>query len=285
MGELRNKMARDLAIRNLAVKTQKEYLRCCAGFVRYHMRSPKELGPNAIKEYLAHLLLKGAGPETLKMNVAGLKFLYGVTLDRPRVAESIPWPKVPHKKPDILSGSELLKVLAGMTSLVPGMVVMTAYGAGLRISEACRLCVEDIDGKRKLIHVRLGKGNKDRYVMLADRLLESLRSYWVQVKPEGKWLFPGRRKGTHLSASAVRKALDEAVRSAKLKKRVTPHTLRHSFATHLLETGTDVRVIQAVLGHASLRTTARYTHVSARHIASVKSPLDLLGTKRGVVLG
>jgi site-specific recombinase XerD len=285
MGELRDKMARDLAIRNLAVKTQKEYLRCCSSFVRYHMRSPRELGANAIKEYLEHLLLKGAGPETLKMNVAGLKFLYGVTLDRPRVAESIPWPKVPHKKPDILSGSELLKVLEGVTSLVPGVVLMTAYGAGLRISEACRLCVEDIDGKRKLIHVRLGKGNKDRYVMLAERLLGALRSYWVQVRPEGKWLFPGRKKGAHLSASAVRKALDEAVRAAKLKKRVTPHTLRHSFATHLLETGTDVRVIQAVLGHASIRTTARYAHVSARHVASVKSPLDLLGTKRGVVLG
>jgi integrase/recombinase XerD len=285
MGELYDRMARDLKLRNLAGPTQKEYLRCCCGFVRYHMKSPTELGETAIKEYLAHLQFRGAGPETLKMNVAGLKFLYGVTLDRSKVAERLPWPKVPHRKPDILSGSEVEQVLAALTSLVPAMVLMTAYGAGLRISEACRLRVEDIDGKRGLIHVRLGKGQKDRYVMLGGRLLEALRTYWVKERPQSGWLFPGRKQGTHLHSSAANWALKEAVKTAKLRKRVTAHSLRHAFATHLLELGTDIRVIQVLMGHASIGTTARYAQVSKRHITSVKSPLDVLGTRRAAALG
>ena len=284
MGELYQRMALDLKLKNLAPKTGRQYLATCSNFVRYHMKSPLELGETAIKEYLGHLQLRGAGPEVLKMNVAGVKFLYGVTLDRPKVAERIPWPKVPHKKPDILSGTEVAKLLKAAPSLVPAMALTTAYGAGLRVSEVCRLRVEDIDGKRKLVHVRLGKGGKDRYVMLADRLLEGLRQYWQKVKPEG-WLFPGRKKGTHLHPSTVRWALGEAVKATKLKKRVTPHVLRHSFATHLLEAGNDIRLIQVLLGHASIRTTARYTQVSARHVATVKSPLDLLGTKKGAALG
>lgn len=284
MGELYQRMERDLKLKNHAETTRKEYLRCCSGFARYHMKSPSELGETAIKEYLAHVQLRGSGPETLKMNVAALKFLYGVTLDRPKVAERLPWPKVPHKKPDILSGSEVEKLLAAVHSPVPGMALVTAYGAGLRISEACRLRVEDIDSARGLIHVRLGKGNKDRYVMLAERLLLGLRAYYARVRPADGWLFPGRKKGQPLSPSAVRARLNEAVAALKLKKRVTAHTLRHSFATHLLEMGTDIREIQVLLGHASIRTTARYTQVSKKHIGRVKSPLDLLGTKAGAVL-
>jgi integrase/recombinase XerD len=285
MGALYDRMARDLKLKNYAQTTQTEYLRCCCGFVRYHMKSPTELGESEIKEYLAHLLMKGVGPETLKMNVAGLKFLYGVTLGRPEVAERLPWPKVPQKKPDILSGTEVERVLGAVRSLVPAVALTAAYGAGLRLSEVCRLRVEDIDGKRRLIHVRLGKGQKDRYVVLPERLLELLRTYWVKVKPAHGWLFPGRNEKQHLSPSAVRKALKEAVQRLKLKKKVTPHVLRHSFATHLLETGNDIRLIQVLLGHASIRTTARYTHVSATHIGRATSPLDVLGTPRGDVLG
>lgn len=285
MGELYNKMARDLALRNLAATTQKEYLRCCTHFVGYHMTSPREMGETAIKQYLEHLQIKGAGPETLKMNVAALKFLYGVTLDRPKVAERLPWPKVPHKKPDILSGTETEKLLAAVKSLVPAMALTTAYGAGLRNSEVCRLRVEDIDSKRGLIHVRLGKGRKDRYVMLSERLLVMLREYWKRARPTGGWLFPGRGKGTHLHPTAVNWALKQAVKTVKLKKRVTAHSLRHAFATHLHEMGNDVRFIQVVLGHASIRTTARYTQVSNKHIAQVKSPLDVLGTKKAAALG
>jgi integrase/recombinase XerD len=278
MGELYQTMERDLKLKNLAAKTRKEYLRCCSGFVRYHMKSPRELGESAIKEYLFHLQLKGAGPETLKMHVAGLKFLYGVTLNRPKVADRLPWPKVPHKKPDILSLDEVERLLqtAMSASVVPAIVSMAAYGAGLRISEACGLRPGDIDSQRMLIHVRLGKGRKDRYVMLSQRLLTVLRGYWKRAQPKGGWLFPGRKPQKPLTPNAVLKGLREAAARAKLRKRVTPHLLRHSFATHLLEDGTDIRVIQALLGHSSIRTTARYTHVSRRHIGTVKSPLDKL---------
>ena len=285
MGELYDRMARDLKLKNLAIGTQTQYLTCCKRFAAYHMRSPRELGLDEVKEFLGHLMAGNGSVERLKMHVAGLKFLYGVTLERPEVADRLPWPKVPHKKPDILSGTEVEKVLSALTSLVPAMVVLTAYGAGLRISEATRLRVEDIDGKRGLIHVRLGKGNQDRYVMLADRLLRTLRAYWVKVRPEGGWLFPGRKKGTHLHPTAVNQALKEAVKKAKLKKRVTAHTLRHSFGTHLLELGTDIRIIQVLLGHASIRTTTRYAQVSAKHIAKVTSPLDVLGTRKAAALG
>ena len=282
MGELYQKMAQDLAIKNLAEATRKEYLRCCCGFVRYHRRSPKEMGLAEIKDYLGRMVCQWASPETLKMHVAGLKFLYGVTLDREKIAEKIPWPKVPHRKPDILSLSEEERLLdaAMLASLISAVVAMAAYSAGLRISEACRLRPEDIDSARKLIHVRLGKGGKDRYVMLSECLLEILRAYWVKVRPQGGWLFPGRKAGEPITRNAVAMALHEAATKAKLRKKVTPHQLRHSFATHLLEAGTDIRVIQVLLGHSSIRSTARYTQVSARHIGRVKSPLDKLRVRR-----
>ena len=282
MGELYQKMSQDLAIKNLAEGTREQYLRCCCEFVRYHRRSPKEMGLTEIKDYLGRLVCQGASPEKLKMHVAGLKFLYGVTLDREKIAGKIPWPKVPHRKPDILSLSEVERLLdaAMSASQVSAVVSMAAYGAGLRISEACRLRPEDIDSARKLIHVRLGKGGKDRYVMLSECLLEILRAYWVQVRPQGGWLFPGRKAGEPITRNAVAMALHEAATKAKLRKKVTPHILRHSFATHLLEAGTDIRVIQVLLGHSSIRSTARYTQVSARHIGRVKSPLDKLRVRR-----
>lgn len=275
MGELYQKTEQDLVIRNLAPATRKEYLRCCRNFARYHMRSPREMGLPEIKEFLGQLVREGAGPETLKMHVAGVKFLYGVTLDRQQVADKIPWPKIPHRQPDILSLSEVERLLAaGAENLIPSTVEMTAYAGGLRISEACRLRPEDIDSSRMLIHVRQGKGKKDRFVMLSEQLLHVLRAYWKQVRPEGGWMFPGRKKGEPISRSAVGKALKAAAQKAGIRKRVTPHLLRYSFATHLLEAGADIRVIQVLLGHSSIRTTARYTKVSARHVASVKSPLD-----------
>ena len=278
MGELYQKMEQDLAIKNLAQGTRESYLRCCCEFARYHMRSPREMGLGEIKDYLGQMVREGAGPEKLKMHVAGLKFLYGITLDRKGIVEKIPWPKVPHKKPDILSLSEVERVLdaAMSASLIPAVVSITAYGAGLRISEACRLHPRDIDSARRLIHVRQGKGGKDRYVMLSERLVEILRGYWRQAHPEGDWLFPGHRPGKPITRDTVEKALKVAAARAKLRKRVTPHLLRHSFATHLLEAGTDIRVIQVLLGHSSIRTTARYTQVSERYIGSVKSPLDKL---------
>ena len=285
MGRLYDKMMLDMKLKQLAAGTQEQYVRPCRGLAAFHMRWPDELEEEEIKEYLEHVLSTGASAEKLKMQVAGLKFLYGVTLNRPELAERLPWPKVAHKKPDILSGSEVEKVLGAVDAIVPAMALVAAYAAGLRISETCRLRVEDIDSKRQLIHVRLGKGQRDRYVMLSPTLLAMLREYWRKLRPGAGWLFPGRKAGEHLHPTTVRKALERAVESLKLKKRVTPHSLRHAFATHLLETGTDIRVIQALLGHASIRTTARYAQVTPQHAGRVTSPLDLLGTKRGAVLG
>lgn len=285
MGRLYDRTARDLKLKNLAPRTQERYLACCKRFAAFHMRSPEEMGLEEAKEFLAHLVDSGSSPEAIKLNVAGLKFLYGVTLGRPEVADGLPWPKVPHKKPDILSGSEVDMIFAGLTSLVAAMVLMTAYGAGLRISEACGLRPGDIDSRRGLIHVRLGKGGRDRYAMLPERLLRALRGYWVKVHPQGDWLFPSSRSGSHVSQKTVNARLKEAVAKARLDKHVTAHTLRHSFATHLHELGTDIRVIQVLLGHASIRTTTRYVQVSAKHVASVKSPLDVLGTQQAAPLG
>jgi site-specific recombinase XerD len=285
MGELYERMSRDLKLKNFSVATHKQYLRCACHFVRFHMKSPEVMGAKECKEYLAHLQLLGMGPESLKLYVAGLKFLFGVTLNRPTEAEQLAWPKVPQRKVVVLSGTEVEQVLGAVKGLVPVVALTAAYGAGLRISEVCRLRVEDVDGKRKLIHVKQGKGKKDRYVMLSERLLLMLRRYWVAVRPKHGWLFPGRRAGEHLSSSAVAKALETAVAACRLKKKVTAHVLRHSFATHLLEAGNDIRLIQVLLGHASVSTTAQYAHVSAAHVGRTISPLDLLGTKKGEVFG
>lgn len=284
MGALYDRMSRDLKLKNLSEGTRRHYLRCCCDFVRFHMKSPEEMGATECKEYLAHLQQTGMRAPSLKLNVASLKFLYRVTLNRRAEADQLAWPKVPQKKVVVLSGTEVERVLGAVRSLVPGVVLTAAYGAGLRISEACRLRVEDIDGKRNVIHVRQGKGQKDRYVMLPTRLLALLRRYWVAVKPRHGWLFPGRGDG-HLTPSAVRLALREAMATCNLQKKVTAHVLRHSFATHLLEAGNDIRLIQVLLGHASVSTTAQYAQVSTAHVGRVISPLDLLGTKKGEVLG
>lgn len=284
MGQLREEMMRDLQLKNLAEGTRTQYLACCQRFAAYYMRSPREMRLEEAKEFLAHVLAGGT-VERLKMHVAGLKFLYGVTLNKPEIADRLPWPKVPHKKPDILSGTETEQLLSGISTVTPALVLTTAYSAGMRIGEACRLKPEDVDSKRMLIHLHFTKGSKDRYVMLSERLLALLRVYYRHVRfPGSEWLFPGRDPRNPTSRSGVERALKESVKKAKLRKRITPHALRHAFATHLLEAGTDIRVIQVLLGHSSIRTTARYTQVSTRHIASVKSPLDLLGTEQGAVL-
>lgn len=285
MGKLRDDMAKDLALRNLAPKTRSHYLGCAYNFVKHFNKPPTQMGLEEVRDFLVALEKNGSGPERRKMHAAALKFLYGVTLGRPEVAAAIPLPKVPHTEPDILSGSEVALVLSKVPGLKCRVVLATAYAAGLRLAEACRLEVRDIDSKRGVIHVRQGKGRKDRFVMLGPRLLSMLRDYWRVMRPGGTYLFPGRTGLEPLSSSTPRKALDHAVKVAGLKKKVNPHLLRHSFATHLLETGTDIRDIQALLGHKSLSTTAHYAKVDSRRISQVKSPLDLLGTEAGKVLG
>lgn len=286
MGKLKERMKEDLALRCYSKRTEEEYLRYAQRFAEHFGVSPGKMGEAEVRSYLLHVKREEkAGPATLKGNVAALKFLYIHTLKRPEEVASIPWPKVPRPLPDILSGSEVECLLTTIHSFHHRVITMTAYGCGLRIGEACSLQAEDIDSKRMLIHIREGKRQRDRFVMLPERVLKWLREYWRTVRPKSEWLFPGRDSRQHISREAVAEAIRKAAVEAGISKHVTPHILRHSFATHLLETGTDIRTIQVLLGHSSIRTTERYTHVSRAHVGRVKSPLDLLGTKEGEPLG
>jgi site-specific recombinase XerD len=280
MGVLRERMAVDLRLRGMSPVTQRMYLGCAQRFVAYHHQSPTALGEAAVRAFLDHLVgERHVSRATLGVYVAALHFLYGVTLDRPDVVRRIAYPRrVTERLPEILSPGEVTALLAAVRSLKHRAMVMVAYGAGLRVSELCALTAADIDSARMLIHVRAGKGDKDRYVMLSARLLATLRAYWRQRPPRGDYLFPSPRPGQPLSRKAIWHMLRRAAGRARLRKRVTPHVLRHSFATHLLEAGTDIRVIQVLLGHRSLRTTARYALVSRAHVGTVRSPLDTLLT-------
>ena len=282
MGAIHTKVKADLELRGCALTTQKEYLRRAHNFVAFHGRSPAAMGETEIREFLLHLLNeKKAGSATVHMYVAAIKFLYATTLERPEVAAKIPWPKRAQTLPDILTGEEVEQLFREITSLKHRAILMSAYGAGLRVSEACSLGVSDIDSKRMLIHVREGKRSKDRYVMLSRRLLDVLRAYFKSARPQGPYLFPGDIPGRPITTDAVQRVLRKVVVGCGFTKRVTPHSLRHGFATHLLEAGQDIRTIQRLLGHTSIQTTARYTKVTERHIGRTKSPLDLIGTKKG----
>jgi site-specific recombinase XerD len=277
MGKLREKMKADLELRGYAQRTRDEYLRCAEVFVAHYMRSAEELGETEVRCFVLHQLrVKEAMPPTLKMYVAALKFLYEVTLCRPEVVAHLSWPKVASPLPDILTGSEVFRLLEAVQSIKHRAVITTTYATGMRITETCRLQVQDIDRERRIIHVRKAKGRKDRFVMCGDSLLTCLREYWRAERPRAPYLFPGKDPAEPITAQAVRTALTKAVARSGITKTVTPHVLRHSFATNLLEAGTDIRTIQVLLGHNSIRTTARYSHVSAKLIAATPSPLDLI---------
>ena len=286
MGELRDRMEADLRLQNLRPGTQQLYLRCARGFAAHFMKSPKKMGAKEVRSYLHHLVVvRKLKPSTLKVHRAALRYLYEVTLNRPDVVRSIPIPRVERKLPVILSGSEIERVLAAIRSVKYRTVVMTTYGAGLRISEACSLQIADIDSERMLIRVRNAKGGHDYCTMLPERLLLVLREYFRSERPKGPYLFPGQTLHSSIAPRTVRHVLSLAVNSSAINKRVAPHVFRHSFATHLHEMGTDIRTIQMLLGHRSIRTTQLYTQVSTRHISRTKSPLDVLGTKEGEPLG
>lgn len=282
MGELRDQMETDLRLRRYSKGTRKEYLRCMTKFAKFFMRSPDQMGEEEVRAFLVHLVEeRKVAASTQKLYIAAIKFFYGHTLKRPQVAERISYPKVPKSLPDILSAEEVLDILDAVESIKHRAIIATAYASGMRISEACGLHSRgDIDSERMLIHVRQGKGAKDRYVMLSEQLLVFLRQYYRQTRPSGIYLFPGQDPDTHISPSSVRSVFNKAVRGLRIPKKITFHCLRHSFATHLHEAGTDIRVIQALLGHSSIRTTTRYTHVSNAHIGKTKSPLDLIVQRR-----
>ncbi len=279
MGLLRNRMTQDLLLRGYAENTIYEYVRCAWHFVAYHHKPAEAMGVPEIRQFLLYRRLEDkVGGSTLKVTVAALRFLYANTLKRPEVAAEIAYPKVTSALPDILSGTEVTTLLGAFEAPMYRAIVMTTYGAGLRISEVCELCVQDIDSQRMLIHVRGAKGGHDRFVPLPERVLFALRRYWATARPPGPQLFPGRQPGRGISPDAVRHRIHAAVAKVGLQKRVTPHVLRHSFATHLLELGTDLRVIQMLLGHSSIRTTLRYARVTDKHVARVQSPVDVLET-------
>lgn len=278
MGLLRQRMADDLKLRCYSPHTCRAYLRCATAFASHFRRSPEEMGAPEVREFLLHLLKgRGAGASVLRMHVAALRFLYGVTLDRGEALRTIRYPKVPRRLPNVLTREEVRRLLDGIRSAKHRAIAMLAYGSGLRVSEACALRIADIDAQRRLIHVRGGKGAKDREVMLGDSLLAALRDYWRQQRPAGPFLFPATRKTAgHVRPNAVGRALRKASRAAGLKRGVSPHALRHSFATHLLEAGTDIRRIQVLLGHNQIDTTARYLSVTPEAVRNTRSPLDSL---------
>lgn len=286
MGQLRERMVQDLKLTGYSPVTARIYLHYAKYFAKHFKRSPDEMGESEVRAFLLHLLdERKLEHNSYRQAYAALKFLYTVTLKRPFEVHSIPRRRRrPKPLPDVLAGSEVRAVIRAVEDLKYQVLTMAIYGAGLRVTEACQLRVEDIDSLRMLIHVRHGKGGKDHYVMLSQRLLQALRQYWVKRRPDD-FFFPGRTKPGHLSPESVRVALRHAAAKAGVGKRVTPHLLRHSFATHLLETGTDLAVIQALLGHRYLESTAGYTRVSSRTIRRVQSPLDVLGTPAGRPLG
>ena len=278
MTALRQRMIDDLRIRNYSPKTEAVYIRCVARFASHFGQSPDQLGAEQIREYLIHLVeTRRASWSAFNQTVNALRFLYRVTLGRGELVPYIPFPRGEKKLPTVLSSEEVGRLLNVLSNPKHRAALMTAYAAGLRVSEVVALKLTDIDADRMLIHVRRAKGAKDRTVMLSVQLLAVLREYARLYHPR-TWLFPGGNPGQPLSARSLQKICVHARQAAGISKRVTTHTLRHSFATHLLESGTDLRIIQTLLGHSSLSTTAIYTHVSAHRLQATPSPLDRLET-------
>jgi integrase/recombinase XerD len=276
MTPLRKRMIEDLKIRNYSPKTIEVYVHCIAHFAKYFGKSPESLNTEHIRQYQVYLVEeKKASWTLLNQTVCALRFLHRHTLKKELIIDHIPFAKKPKKLPVILTPEEIVQLLNHIVSFKCKMVLKTMYGAGLRLSETLNLCVSDIDSKRMLIHVRQGKGKKDRYVPLSPTLLSCLRDYWNMYKPR-HYLFPGRRPGTNFRGSTVRNAVAEARKRAGIKKPVTTHTMRHCFATHHLEAGTDLRSIQMVLGHSHLQTSSIYLHVAANAPQLTAHKKDLL---------
>jgi site-specific recombinase XerD len=274
-------MSEDMQLRNFASETQRNYIHHIKGLARFYQTSPEHLDLEDIREYQLHLLNeRQLSPQTVNQFVSAATFLYRVTLEAVWPEKALPRARVPHKLPLVLSPGEVDAFFHFVGTLRYRAALMTAYGAGLRVSEVVQLKVSDIDSKRKLIRVEQGKGKKDRYAMLPKRLLPLLRAWW-RIGRSQDWLFPGRRPGSHMDAGTLQLVCGQAAEMAGIAKRVRVHTLRHSFATHLLDDGVDLRVIQELLGHTSILSTARYAQVSPRLVAVTKSPLDQLGRKPG----
>lgn len=274
---LRERMIEDMRIRGMGEKAQKAHIRAVKDFAKFLNRSPDTATPDELRAYQLHMTDTGVSPTTFNARIVALRFFFGMTCGREDMKRFMQFRTQPKKLPIVFSVEEVQDLL--MATPGPGLKYRAAlsisYGAGLRAAEVCNLKLADIDSDRMLIHVEQGKGRKDRKVMLSPSLLALLRDWWREARPEG-WLFPGKPKINSISPRQLNRAFTSAKNMAGIKKPATLHTLRHSFATHLLEANTDVRVIQVLLGHAKLSTTAQYTHVATKTIRDTVSPFDML---------
>ncbi len=278
MSPLRRRMIEDMTIRKFAPKTQHDYVQRVKNFTAFLGRSPDTASFEDVRRYQLHLARSGVGVPTLNQTVATLRFFFRVTLKRHEIVEHTTFIREPQKLPVVLSPEEVARLLNAAPGLKYKAALSVAYGAGLRVAEVVSLKVSDIDSRRMIIRVEQGKGRKDRNVMLAASLLELLRAWWRAARPQG-WLFPGRDRVQPITTRQLNRACHAAAQMAEIDKRVSLHTLRHSFATHLLEQNVDVRVIQVLLGHAKLDTTALYTRVATKTIQQVMSPLEHIALK------
>jgi integrase/recombinase XerD len=275
---LRRRMIEDMAIRKLAPKTQHDYVQRVKDFATFLGRSPDTAKSEEVRGFRLHLASSGAGTPKINATVSALRFLFNVTLDRPDLAKHLSFMHEPRKVPVVLSPEEVARFLEAAPNVKYKAALSVAYGAGLRVSEVVSLKISDIDSKRMIIRVEQGKGGKDRNVMLSPHLLNLLRAWWKAARPQG-WLFPGRDPAQPITTRQLNRACHAAAQMAEISKRVSLHTLRHSFATHLLEQNIDIRVIQVLLGHAKLDTTALYTRVATKTISEVMSPLEHIALK------
>lgn len=278
MSALRERMITDLRVRNYSPRTIECYTQCVARFARHFGRSPAGLGPEQIRTYQQHLVeTKHASWTLINQTVCALRFLYRVTLQRPTTIDHIPFPRQPKRLPVILSRAEVARFLAAVSHPKHRAVLTTMYATGVRLAEALHLLVSDVDSARPCLRVAQGKGQQDRYTLLPPTLLEALRTYWRLTRPT-TWLFPGRRPEQPLTATAIQRRCAPAARRAGLAKPVSTHTMRHCFATHLLEAGVDLRTIQQLLGHRYLETTAVYLHVVTPGLTAACRSTDLLAS-------
>ena len=278
---LRTRMIEDMIVRGFTEKTRNDYVRNVRAFAAFIGRSPDTATAEDLRRFQLHQTQSGMQPPSVNSAVSALRFFFTVTLDRPDLARRLTVVRHPRRLPAVLSAEEVVLLLQGAPGAKYKAALATAYGAGLRVSEVVALKVGDIDSERMLLRVERGKGRKDRHAMLSPQLLDLLRAWWREGRQRGillprGWLFPGRNPIEPLSARQLNRAVHAAAEAAGIKKRVSPHTLRHSFATHLLEQDTDIRVIQVLLGHAKLDTTALYTRVANTTIRNITSPLDRL---------
>jgi len=272
---LRRRMIEDMTVRNFVEKTKNDYIRHVKTLAAFLDRSPDSAAPEDLRRFQLHQTETGVRPPTINGAVAALRFFFTVTLDRPEMARHLTFVHEPRKVPIVMSPEEVARFLEAAPGPKYKAALSAAYGAGLRVSEVVALKVSDVDSQRMLLRIEQGKGRKDRHAMLSPQLLELLRDWYRIARPQ-VWLFPGQNPVNHITTRQFSRVVYDTAAAAEIKKRVSPHTLRHSFATHLLEQNIDIRVIQVLLGHAKLESTALYTRVATNTIRAVMSPLDRL---------